>query len=1047
MRIVHRTPPSPAFRFRLWVGLTAPLLLALPAPPADAQYFGRNKVLWEDFPFHRLETENFEIYYYPEDNPAIREVAALAEQWYDRLSEAFGHELSGKKPLILYNTHADFQQTTVTTGLIGEGTGGFTEPLRDRVVMPLTGVRSETDHVLGHELVHAFQFDIFKGRERGAGGAGSTRLQTLPLWMVEGLAEYLSQGREDPQTALWLRDAELHGSLPDLDDLRRGGRYSPYQFGQAFWAYVGGRWGDRAVIDLFLSSSLMGPEQAMAQVLGTPAEDVVRDWHAAVRSAYRPVLDERQEPGSVAERVLFEARTRGRLNVAPALSPDGRRIAFLSTRDLFTIDLFLADAETGEVLRKLVSADTDPHFDALRFIDSAGAWSPDGRKFAFVVFARGDNRISVVDVQSGRIERRIAVPGVGAISSPAWSPDGRSLAFSGTDAETGYTDVYVLDLESGSAENLTDDRFGDLQPAWSPDGGTLAFVSERPDRERAGEAGRLDHHPTRIVLLDLATRSRRSLPAFEGSKHIDPHFGPDGRWLYFIAEPDGVPDVFRYDLDRGTVDQLTRVKTGVSGITEQSPALSVAAATGEVAFSVLEDGQWNVYSIRDPGAVAEGLAPEPAPGPRLAAMLPPAQPEETSVVAELLARELELPEEVVREEPTAYRPDVDLAYVGPATVGVGVDRFGAGVGGSASAYFTDMLGEHQVGVALQGGTSRSLGNLLGGQVTYLNQQNRIQWGASALHVPFLSARTFVSREVVEVDGQPVPADVVRQVIEEVTVDQVAAVAQYPFSMNRRLELNLGYTHYGFDAEVDELVVIDGTVVGRRTRDVTSTPSFGFARTGVAYVGDRSFFGFVSPVRGSRYRYEVESTFGDLEFQSGLADYRRYFFFRPWTVAVRGLFFGRYGSDAEDPRLSPLYVGSGTLVRGYEVEDFDGSECTPVEGVSTCPEFERLVGSRLGVVNLEVRVPLLGTEEFGLMRTDLLPLELAVFADVGATWTEDTSVDFRFDEDTLDRVPVVSAGVALRTALGGFLPIQLYYAVPFQRPDESGTFGVVIAPGW
>jgi hypothetical protein len=270
-------------------------------------------------------------------------------------------------------------------------------------------------------------------------------------------------------------------------------------------------------------------------------------------------------------------------------------------------------------------------------------------------------------------------------------------------------------------------------------------------------------------------------------------------------------------------------------------------------------------------------------------------------------------------------------------VGIGVDRFGLGVGGSISAYFSDPLGVHQVGVAFQGGSSEDLGTLIGGQASYLNRAHRINWGASGLHIPFLSARTFISQELVEIDGQEVVADVIRQVREEVTVDEVAAVGQYPFSLTRRLEASVGWTHYSFDAELEKVVVVGNTVVDRGVTSLPSTPGFEFTRAALAYVGDRCFFGFVSPVRGVRYRFEVESTFGDLEFQTGLADYRRYFFFRPWTIAVRGLHYGRYGSDAEDPRLAPLYVGYGTLVRGYEIGDFDASECTAVAGSSTCPE--------------------------------------------------------------------------------------------------------------
>ena len=126
----------------------------------NAQYFGRNKVQYDQFEFKVFETEHFEIYFYDETEETIRDVAAMAERWYQRHTRTFLREFHEKKPLIFYANDADFHQTNAIGGSLGEGTGGVTESLKERVVMPLTGIYKETDHVLGHELVHSFQYDI-----------------------------------------------------------------------------------------------------------------------------------------------------------------------------------------------------------------------------------------------------------------------------------------------------------------------------------------------------------------------------------------------------------------------------------------------------------------------------------------------------------------------------------------------------------------------------------------------------------------------------------------------------------------------------------------------------------------------------------------------------------------------------------------------------------------------------------------------------------------------------------------------------------------------
>ena len=130
------------------------------ASPTAAQYFGQNKVQYRQLDFKVLHTEHFDIYFYPEEQAGTEIAARMAERWYARLSNIFHHELRGRQPLILYASPTDFQQTNVIPGDLGEGTGGVTEPIRRRIVLPFAGPLADTDHVIGHELVHAYQYDM-----------------------------------------------------------------------------------------------------------------------------------------------------------------------------------------------------------------------------------------------------------------------------------------------------------------------------------------------------------------------------------------------------------------------------------------------------------------------------------------------------------------------------------------------------------------------------------------------------------------------------------------------------------------------------------------------------------------------------------------------------------------------------------------------------------------------------------------------------------------------------------------------------------------------
>jgi hypothetical protein len=386
----------------------------------------------------------------------------------------------------------------------------------------------------------------------------------------------------------------------------------------------------------------------------------------------------------------------------------------------------------------------------------------------------------------------------------------------------------------------------------------------------------------------------------------------------------------------------------------------------------------------------------------------------------------------------AYESDLALDYVSPPTAGVGVDRYGVAAGGSIGLWFSDMLGNRQVLTAFQG--SGGLKDI-GGEALYINQGDRFNWGFVGGRIPYRSG--FSTIDTGTVNGTP--ATVVNLFIERTTYNRAGVLGEYPFSPTRRIEADAGFLRIGFDREVIQGFFINGQQVAEDRNDLDAPDPLNMVQGSLALVNDFSYYGYTAPVRGGRSRFEVGGNAGTIDFATFLADWRRYFFLRPVTFAVRGLHFGRYGGNVEE-ELSPLYVGASSLVRGYTSGSFDVSECTQTEG-STCPEFDRLNGSRVATVNVELRLPLLGTERFGLVDAGgFLPVEVALFGDAGAAWSSDEKVEWKFDRDTIERVPVFSAGATARINLLGSAVVELYYAYPFQR-DIGWEFGFQLAPGW
>ncbi|MDQ3143024.1 MAG: hypothetical protein M3Q56_12340 [Bacteroidota bacterium] len=1004
--------------------------------PADAQYFGRNKPKYKELDFKILQTVHFDIYYYDLDSLKIREVGSWFETWYKMHQAILRDTFTQRNPVILYNNHADFQQTYAIGGNIDAGTGGVTEGLRNRVILPLAITNEQSFHVIGHELVHAFQYHMILQGD-------STNIESLgnyPLWVIEGLAEYLSVGRRDPHTAMWMRDAVQRKDIPALKKMDQS-KYFPYRYGQAFWSFFSGFFGDEKIKPFFMAIGQYGFDQACREVLQIRSDTLSNLWQRTMNQYYADQIKGQQKTKQ--GKKIIDDDNAGRINISPALSPNGKYLAFLSEKDLFTIDLFLADANSGKVIRKLYSTAKEGHIDQLNAIESAGTWSPDSKKFAFVAFKKGQSVLIIIDAETGKTSEEILLSNLYYFTHPSWSPNGNKMVLSGI--QNGQTDLYLLDLKTLKAEKLSDDIYAEIQADWSPDGSKIVFSTD----QLCMENGRVDGKwKMNLAILDLNTSKVTQLDLFSKANSFNPQFNHESD-LIFISDYDGVRNIYKYKIDSNITYRISDVINGVSSLTPYGPAISVSQKRDRILYSYYSDNSFQIYQAStdrlDQTLVDKNFVVDPS-----VAVLPFENVRKTDIVNEQIRRldEIQL---VDSSRIQKYRPEFSLTYIG-ASGGTSYGssfRTGLGLAGGVDMLFSDIIGEHQLysGLSLNGEIVD-----VAGAVTYINQSKRLPWGLGISHFPsryFNFTPGFEFHTYQDQNGNTFEAITDTTEVLRIFEDQASAFIHYPISVTQRFEGGAGFSYRFF--RLDQIVDYYGDQ--NRFSYITSNKdkiSLGNSvnigpyqiQKGMVYnaflgwVGDNSYFGLTSPLLGYRYRVSIEQNFGLYNYFANTLDGRKYFWLKPVGIAVRGMHFARYGKDAN--AFYPTLLGEYGLMHGFGYGHLD--ELRSRHGI----EYEQISGSKIALGSLELRLPLFGPKRFALIPFEFLPMELNFFLDGGVAW--DDYSDFNSDIEFVKPLPVFSTGIGLRVNVLGALILEPYFAWPLEK-NSKAYFGFNLLPGW
>lgn len=580
------------FAPRIFLPLFA--LLCLLSPNLNAQYFrfGKNQVNWNNHNWHYIRSAHFDVYYYqPGGDYVATFTAKAAEDALEQIQKDIRHRISERITILVYQSHNDFAvNNAAPLGDNAEGIGGVTELFKNRVIIPFTGDYGDYRRLVHHELTHAVINDMFYGGSIQNIIANNIQLE-IPLWFNEGICEYGALGW-DTNSDMYVRDAIMNNELAPIPQLNG---YFAYRGGQSVWDYIVKQYGREKIGDIFQQlRTTRSVEKAFKNTTGLALNELSEKWQESLKKQYLPEIVARENLNDIGK-ALITAKRGFLYNTAPAITPQGDKFAFITTRDgLF--DIYLASTTDGRIIRKLADGQDNTLFESLKILSPGLSFDPTGTLLAVATKSKANDIIQVINVNT-RQTQSYPVSGIDALIALAWSPDGKKIAFSAS--QDAQSDIYVLDLASGTSENITNDIFSDGDPTWLPNGQGIFFSSDRQSdltlKEKTQDNFVMATHyygQKDIYRWNLGESTLTRITANEIWDETAPKFAQDSNQMMFISDKNGIPNLYVKDLTSGTEKPLTDVITGITQV-------ALSADGQKAVLNSLDKGTPSLFLLKD----------------------------------------------------------------------------------------------------------------------------------------------------------------------------------------------------------------------------------------------------------------------------------------------------------------------------------------------------------------------------------------------------------------------------------------------------------------
>lgn len=523
--------------------------------------FGKNIVQYDKFNWKFIQTENFDIYYYNDCKDHAEYAAYVAETAADKIENYLGWKLSKRSDIFIYNSHNDFQQTNIVDLYMEEGIGGVTELMKNRMVVPYDGSMQEFKHVIYHELVHVFINDgIYGGSLLNMIRKGSAR---IPLWMNEGLAEYIAEPW-NTNTEMWVRDIAINSNqLPHLNMLNG---YLAYRGGQSVWSFITKKWGDESIADFFYNLKVTSNfNKSLKLTFGISLDELSNQWHEFLKKEYWPDIDNRDDIRNISRQITDHEKLLNSYNIAPSISPDGLKAAVYSNKN-GVMSIYIISMIDGKFLQKITTGQVTAEYEELHILKPGISWSPKGDKIVFAAKSGDSDALFIhdVDKNKNKIKKTFDIEG---IFSPSWHPNKNIIAFIGNNGH--QSDVYIINLDTNELSNITNDVYSDSHVSWMFNDNSLLFVSDRGSNIVPNSSLDIisifnhDFSNKDIYKFDLELDQIYQLTNTEYNE-IYPVSSPDGQSIAYISDESGINNIYIADSNFNNSYPITNISTGIT---------------------------------------------------------------------------------------------------------------------------------------------------------------------------------------------------------------------------------------------------------------------------------------------------------------------------------------------------------------------------------------------------------------------------------------------------------------------------------------------------